>query len=97
MFTYISTTILYILFTYIVFCSCREQIKSVRHKYHLTHIRYLLGWLLPPWHISAWTREGLPTRGTLKLKSAKALKKSNQVINGVMNSYLLMKDYPFSF
>jgi len=28
-------------------CSCREQIRSVRHKYHLTHIRYLLGWLLP--------------------------------------------------
>ena len=73
---------------HIVFCSCREQIRSVRHKYHLTHIHYLLGWLLPLWHISAWTREGLPVEGTPKLKLAKALKKSNQVINGVMNVYL---------
>jgi len=38
--------------------------------------------------ISAWTREGLPAEGTLKFKSVKALKKSNQVINGVMNAYL---------
>jgi len=70
------------------YCSCREQIRSIRHKYHLTHIRYLLSWLLPIWHISAWTREGFPAEGTLKLKSAKALKKSNQVINGVMNTYI---------
>jgi len=33
-------------------------------------------------------KRGLPAEGTLKLKSAKALKKSNQVINGVMNAYL---------
>jgi len=53
--------------------------------------------------MSAWSREGLPAEGTPKLKSAKALKKSNQapklksakalkksnqVINGVMNAYL---------
>jgi len=38
--------------------------------------------------MSAWTREGLPAEGTPKLKSAKALKKSNQVIKEVMNAYL---------
>jgi len=38
--------------------------------------------------MSAWTRERLPAEGTPKLKSVKALKKSNQVINGVMNAYL---------
>jgi len=30
--------------------------------------------------MSAWTREGLPVEGTPKLKSAKVLRKSNQVI-----------------
>ncbi|XP_027931395.1 uncharacterized protein LOC114187357 [Vigna unguiculata] len=45
-------------------------------------------WSLPGWYMSAWTREGLPAERTLKLKSAKALQKSNQVINGVMNAYL---------
>jgi len=38
--------------------------------------------------MSAWTREGLPAEGTLKLKSVKALKRSNQVIKEVMNAYL---------
>jgi len=38
--------------------------------------------------MSAWTQEGLPAEGIPKLKSIKALKKSNQVINGVMNAYL---------
>jgi len=70
-------------------CSYSEQTRYIRHKCHLTHrVCYLLSWPLPGWHMSAWTREGLPTEGTLKLKSAKALKKSNQVINGVMNVYL---------
>jgi len=36
----------------------------------------------------AWTQEGLPTEGTPKLKSTKALRKSNQVIKEVMNAYL---------
>jgi len=36
----------------------------------------------------AWIREGLLAEGTPKLKSAKALRKSNQVINEVMNAYL---------
>jgi len=70
-------------------CSCREQIRYIRHKCHLTHIvRYLLSWPLPGWHMSAWTREGLLAEGTPKLKSAKALRKSSQVINEVMNAYL---------
>jgi len=55
-------------------CSYREQIRSIRHKYHLTYIRYLLGWLFPFLYISTWTQEGLPAEGTPKLKSAKALK-----------------------
>jgi len=70
-------------------CSCREQTRKVRHKCHLTYaVRYLLSWPLSGWYMSAWTKEGLPVEGTSKLKSAKALKKSNQVINGVMNAYL---------
>jgi len=43
---------------------------------------------LPGWHMSAWTQEGLPAEGTPKFKSAKALKKSNQVIKEVMNAYI---------
>jgi len=38
--------------------------------------------------MSAWTWEGLPAEGTPKLKSAKSLKKSNQMIREVMNAYL---------
>jgi len=38
--------------------------------------------------MSAWTREGLLAEGTPKLKSAKALRKSNKVINEVMNAYV---------
>jgi len=38
--------------------------------------------------MSAWTRERLSAEGTPKLKSAKALKRSNQVIKEVMNAYL---------
>jgi len=50
------------------------------HKCHLTHIVcYLLSRPLLDWHMSAWTREGLPIEGTPKLKSAKVFRKSNQV------------------
>jgi len=35
-----------------------------------------------------WTREGLPAKETLTLKSAKTLRKSNLVIKGLMNAYL---------
>jgi len=69
-------------------CSCREQTRSVRHKYYLTLVCHLFSGPLPDWYvsfrgISEWwisTREGLPAEGTPKLKSAKSLKKSNLVI-----------------
>jgi len=77
-------------------CSCREQTRSVRHKYYLTLVCHLLSGPLPGWYVSfrgisewsVWTREGLPAKGTPKLKSTKSLKKSNLVIREVMNAYL---------
>jgi len=60
-------------------CSCGEQIRDVRHKYHLTLICNLrsklsFGLYVLSTSIPAWTdldRDGLPVEETPTLKSAK--------------------------
>jgi len=70
-------------------CSCREQIRSVRHKCHLTYISVISSvGLFPSSRYRLGPGRGYLQKGLQSLRDSKALKKSNQVINEIMNAYL---------
>jgi len=75
-----------VLFVYFVMITVPAENKQDKLGTSVT-LPHVVCYLLS-WYMSAWTQEGLPAEGTPKLKWVKALKRSNQVINRVMNAYL---------